>query len=205
MRALKTGCRTSSVASAVWHVAPSCWNQILPISSSSIFVNKKFVHHGPITIAIDCYSLCLLISEEKCPNYASRPKSAPNSDSFWVRWLFKVCVRVFCAPNATILIVYIPAKIKMSFIWKDDCFLVKIGIFCKSIAGQKLIGWSIGFKFWTNWTLHAVITRSLCKIRLIDVSEMFNCWERRRFTYTFCHSSQNTGPTIQSRLRTTEY
>ena len=27
-----------------------------------------------------------------------------------------------------------PAKIKMSFIWKDD-FFAKIGIFCKSIAG----------------------------------------------------------------------
>ena len=42
--------------------------------------------------------------------------------SFW-RWLFNVCVRVFCATNATILLVYIPAKIKVSFIWKDDFFL----------------------------------------------------------------------------------
>ena len=41
----------------------------------------------------------------------------------------------FCGPNATILLVYIPAKIKMSFIWKDDFFFGKIGIFCKSIAG----------------------------------------------------------------------
>ena len=36
----KTMRKTSSVASAVWHVAPSCWNQMLPISSSSIFVNE---------------------------------------------------------------------------------------------------------------------------------------------------------------------
>ena len=35
------GRKTSSVASAVWHVAPSCWNQMLAISSSSIFVNKN--------------------------------------------------------------------------------------------------------------------------------------------------------------------
>ena len=61
--------------------------------------------------------------EEKLHNYASGPKSAPNSDSFWVHRLFKVCVRVFCAPNETILLVYIPAKIKMSFICKDDFFL----------------------------------------------------------------------------------
>ena len=32
-----------------------------------------------------------------------------------------------------ILLVYIPANIKISFIWKDD-FFAKIGIFCKSIA-----------------------------------------------------------------------
>ena len=31
-----------------------------------------------------------------------------------------------------------------------------------------------------NWTLYGVIPRSLCKIRLNDVSEMFKCWERRR-------------------------
>ena len=55
-------------------------------------------------------------------NYASGPKSAPNSDSFWVRRLFNVCVLVFCTPNATILLVYIPAKIKMSFVWKNDFF-----------------------------------------------------------------------------------
>ena len=63
------------------------------------------------------------------------PKCGPISDSFWVRRLFNVCVRVFCAPNATILLVYIPAQIKMSFTWKDDYF-AKIGIFCKSIAGR---------------------------------------------------------------------
>ena len=45
---------------------------------------------------------------------------------FGCRWLFNVCVRVFCAPNATILFVYIPAKIKMSFIRKD-CFF-----FCRN-------------------------------------------------------------------------
>ena len=38
---------------------------------------------------------------------------------FWVRRLSTVWVRVFCAPKVTILLVYIPAKIKMSFIWKD--------------------------------------------------------------------------------------
>ena len=86
------------------------------------FYEQKFVQHGPITIFIDYNGLFLLIFEEKWANYASGPKSAQNSDSFWVRRLFIVCVQVFCAPNGTILLVYIPAKIKMSFIWKDDFF-----------------------------------------------------------------------------------
>ena len=73
---------------------------------------QKFVQHGLITIAIECNGLSLLIFDEKWPNYASRLKSAANSDSFWVRRLFNVCVRVFCAPNATILLVYIPAILR---------------------------------------------------------------------------------------------
>ena len=80
------------------------------------FCEQKFVQHGSITIAIDCNGLSLLIFEEKWPNYASGPKSTRNSDSFWVRRLFNACVPVFCASNATILLVYIPAKIKTRFI-----------------------------------------------------------------------------------------
>ena len=61
------------------------------------FCEQKFIQHGPITIPIDCNGLSLLIFEGKWPNYASGPKSR-------VRRLFKVCVRVFCAPNATTLL-----------------------------------------------------------------------------------------------------
>ena len=84
------------------------------------FSEQTFVQHGPITIAIDCNGLSFLIFEEKWPIYG--PGSIPNSDSFWVRRLFNVCVLVFCAPNATILLDYIPAKIKMSFFCKDVFF-----------------------------------------------------------------------------------
>ena len=90
------------------------------------FRQQKF---GSIMIAIDGNGLSLLIFEGKWPNYATGPKSAPNSNSFWV---FNVCVRVFCAPNTTILPVYIPAKIKMSFIWKDD--------FCASSVSRYSFG-----------------------------------------------------------------
>ena len=108
MQSSKTGRKTLSVASKM---LPNVANILL-----FNFCEKNFDQHEPITIAIDCNGLSLLIFEEKCPNYASGPKSAPNSDLFWVRRFFNVCVRVFCAPNATILLVYIPVKIKMRFI-----------------------------------------------------------------------------------------
>ena len=54
------------------------------------FCEQKFVQHGPITIAIDWNAVFFLIFEEKCLNYASAPKSAPNSDSFWVRRFFSL-------------------------------------------------------------------------------------------------------------------
>ena len=111
MRSSKTGRKTSSLAST--NVA-----NILLFN----FCEQKFVQNGPITIAIDCNGFSMFIFEEKEPNYASGPKSAPKSDSCWVRRLFNVCVWDFCAPNATILLVYISAKIKTSFIWKDVFF-----------------------------------------------------------------------------------
>ena len=156
---------------------------MLLISSSSIFCEQKFVKHGPITIAIDCNGLSLLIFKEKWPNYASGSKSASNSDLFWLCRLFNVCVRVFCVPNATILLVYISVKIKISFVCKEYFVLPKsassVSRSQAHLAKRKRIGWSIGFNSWINWTLYVVIPRSLCKIRLNDVSEMFNCWERR--------------------------
>ena len=75
-------------------------------------------------IAIDCRGLSLLIFEEKWLNYASGPKSATNSDSFWVRLVFNVCVRGFLCTKCHN---FACAKIKMSFICKDDFFFAKIG------------------------------------------------------------------------------
>ena len=88
----------------------------------------------------------------------------------------------FFAPKATILLVYIPANIKMNFIWKDNFFPKSASSVSRSqadLAKRKLIGWSIDFNSWTNWTLYSVILRSLCTIRLNDVSYMLNCYERR--------------------------
>lgn len=67
MRSSKTGLETLSVASAVCHVAPSFWNQMLPIPSSFNLCEPKFVQHSPITIAIDWNAKSLLIFETVNP------------------------------------------------------------------------------------------------------------------------------------------
>ena len=123
MRSSKTGRKKSSVASAEAVLLKPNVANILNFN----LCEQKFVQHGMITIAIDCNGLSLLIFEEKWPNYASGPKSATNSDSFWLRWLFNVCVRVFC------LFIYPPRSIWAST--EKMLFVAKIGIFCKSIAG----------------------------------------------------------------------
>ena len=120
-RAQNIKCSFNCVARSAVLLKPNVANILL-----FKFCEQKFVQHSQLTIAIDCNDLFELIFEEKCPNYASGPKFAPNSVSFWVHRLFNVFVLVFCAPNATILLVYIYAKINMSFIWKENVFS-KIG------------------------------------------------------------------------------
>ena len=107
-------CRFGCVARSAVLLKPNVVN--IPLFN---FCEQKFVQHGPIMIAMECNSLSLLIFEEKWPNYASGPKSVANSDSFWVRRLFNVCVRDFCDPTATISR---SAKFKMIFIWKNGVF-----------------------------------------------------------------------------------
>ena len=123
--------------------------------------NLYLVQHVKIPIAIDCNVLSLLIFEEKWPNYAS----GPSSDSFRVRRLFNVCVRVFWASSEKMI------------------FFAKIGIFCKSIAGPL----SEAKTHWIdNW--HQLVkqlnfvwyhTKVFMENSSQWFSEMFNCWERR--------------------------
>ena len=100
-RAQNIECSFSCVARSTVLLKPNVVNIFL-----FNFCELKFVQHGPITIAIDCNGLSLLSFEDKLPNYASGPKSAPNSGSFWMRRLFNVCVLVFCAPNAIVFLVH---------------------------------------------------------------------------------------------------
>ena len=104
------------------------------------FCEQKFVQHSLITIVINCNGHSLLIFEDIWHSCAN------------------VGVRVFCAPNATILFVYIPAKIKISFIWKDDLFFLP-----KSTSSV------------SESQAHLAKRKRLI---IVNVSDMFNCWER---------------------------
>ena len=82
--------------------------------------NIVYKHYNP-SVRITPLMLCALIWIHKWRDLQFKVDSERQ---FLVRRLFNVCVRVFCAPNVTIFLVYILAKVKMSFIWKDN-FLPK--------------------------------------------------------------------------------
>ena len=62
MRSSKTGRKTSSVASAAWHVAPSCWNLFN-------FCSQEFIQHSPITIAVHCKDKANYLSNQTWDKY----------------------------------------------------------------------------------------------------------------------------------------
>ena len=84
------------------------------------FLKQKFVKYGTVMLVIDRSDISLLIFEEKWPNDATVPKSAPNSHSLWVHQFLNDEVWIFRAPNATILLIYridlLPKQSKMY--WK---------------------------------------------------------------------------------------
>ena len=189
----------------MWHVSPSCWNQMLPISSSSIFCEQKFVQHGPITINIDCNDLYLLIFEEKMAQVWFGTKNRTKQWFVLGASVFQcVCVRVVFAPNATTLLVYMPTKAQtqLRFIWKYDCF-AKIGIFCKSIAGplseaktHRMVNWiqlPNQLNFVCHYTKVFMQNSSQWCLRNVQLLRMTVNWCWWRFTHTFCSSSNILG------------
>ena len=136
------------------------------------FCEQKFVQLGPKTIAIACNGLFLLIFEEKWPNYASEPKSAPNSDSGCVGFSMYAC-----GFSVTILLVYIPAKIKTSFIWKDD-------VFCQNrhVSRSVRIFPSVVQAYTQPYSFGGGIKLIICQIRhelSVTIYEISTSWKKR--------------------------
>ena len=98
--------RAQNIECSFGCVAPSCWKQILPISSSSILWTK-IRSTWPDNDRHWLWRPLLAHFQRKMVQLCLWTKILTKQ---WI--VFNVCVRVFCAPNMTILIVYIPAKIK---------------------------------------------------------------------------------------------
>ena len=145
------------------------------------FCEQKFVQQGLIMIAIDCYSFSLLIFEEKWLDYVSGSKSASNNKSFWVHRLFNVCVGVFFAPNAIILFVYIPAKIKISFIWKDDFFFLPKS--ASSVSRSQAHFLALFKRIFKPYSFGGSIKLIICRVRhalSVTIHEISTCWKKKR-------------------------
>ena len=80
--AQKIDCYVGCVASGPVLLKPNVVHVIL-----FNFWKQKFVEHCTVMLAIDRNGGSLLIFEEKWPNDATVPKSAPNSHSLWVHRL----------------------------------------------------------------------------------------------------------------------
>ena len=133
-------------------------------------------------LVIDSDGSSLFIFEEKWLNDdAAGPKTTPNStkslvmDGLCYRLLHDD-VRILWSPNMTILL-HIATEVKMSFVRKDD-FSVKMLIFNQVQPIGRTKNASCGINSCTNWTLYGFIPRSLFKILLKEVREMFKFWER---------------------------
>ena len=103
-------------------VAPCCWNQILPISSSSIFVNENSFNMARLRSLLTLTASPSSFSKKNYPIIPLDQNPHQRLTRFGCVGFSMYACGFFCAPNATILLVYILAKIKMSFIWKDDFF-----------------------------------------------------------------------------------
>ena len=188
MRSSKTGCSFGCVARSAVLLKPNVANILL-----FNFCEQKFVQNGLITIAIDCTGISLLILEEKWPNYACGQISAPNSDSFFVRRLFNVCVQWgFSVPQMRqfCLFTYPPrskwtSSEKMIFFFCQNRHLLYFE--------GKRFGWSIGFNSWTNWSLYGVIPIMSPKCSIVENDGELMLMALH--SYTFCHISNILGST----------
>ena len=153
MRSSKTGRKTSSVARNAVLLKPNVAN-ILRFS----FYKQKFIQHGPIT-AIDCSEE--KFSQKNCPIIHLDQNPHETVTRFG-------CVGFSIYANA-----YIPAKIKMNFIWKD-VFFAKIGIFCKSTAGPLP---SVVQAYTQLYSFGGRIKLIFCQLRR-ELSEIRTSWKK---------------------------
>ena len=123
--------KKSSVALAALHVAPLCWNQMLPISSSSIFVHKNSFNtsrwRSPLTVTASPCSFSKK-NGQIMPVDQTVTRFGCFGFSLYACRFVVPQMRQFC------FFTY-PPRSKWASTEKM-LFFAKIGIFCKSIAGS---------------------------------------------------------------------
>ena len=136
----KKGCKTSNVASAVWHVVPSCWHQMLPPNVANIllfnFCEQKFVQHGPKRAPLTVMASYCSFSKKNGLIMPLNQNPHQTLTRFGcIGFSMHACggfsvpqMRQFC------LFTYPPRSKWASS--EKEIFFDKIGIFCKSIAGS---------------------------------------------------------------------
>ena len=113
MRSSKTARKTSSSALAVWHVAPSCWYQILRIYFSSICVNKNSFNMPTMPLNQNPHQTVIRFG---CVSFSM------IACGFSVSQMLHFCLFTY------------PPKAKLTSS-ENIIFFPKVGICCKSIAG----------------------------------------------------------------------
>ena len=161
MRSLKTGRKTSSVASTVWHVALSVETKCCQYPLLQ-FLWTKIRSTWPGNNRYWLYRLLLADFRRK------------------INWSIFLLMRAgFLYPKRDNLLVYIPAKIKMSFIWKDD-FLPKSA---SSVSRSQAHFPSIVQAYTQPYSFGGRIKLIICQIRhelRVTIHEITTSWNKKR-------------------------
>ena len=188
MRFSKTMRKRSTVALAVWQGAPSCWNQMSSVSSSSNLGSKNsFSRRGS---ARHWQWRQLLAHFQRKMAQWCRIKTTPNSHSLWMHRLLHDDVLILWLLNTTILLIHIAIEVKMSFVRKDD-FSVKMLIFNQALfspLGENALD-SHAASILALIELCTASYRGLYSKFFKEVHEMFKFWERWRVDIDGCSST----------------
>ena len=159
MRSSKTVLKTSRVASAVWHVAPSCCKTKCCQYPPLHFLWTKIRSTWPDNDRNWMWRPLLAHVSWKF-NYACGPKFAPNSDSFWVRRLFNVHTR----------------QDENELHLKRWFFFAKMGIFCKSIEGPLVHAYTQPYSF--GGRIKLIIYQISYELS-VTIHKISSCWKKK--------------------------
>lgn len=98
------------MASAVWLLAPSCWNSYVITSTP---ISKEISYHASVALAVDGDDLINVAIEKERPNNAGCPKFRPNTIFFQLQFLLVNLMWVSVIPSTAVLFVYIYPEVRL--------------------------------------------------------------------------------------------